>query len=291
MPVTRRKSKIWTPKSGVSTLGHLAWSMMGQTLCGYGKVLTALNVRQQSILRKSGPFVKPTTSKVATKPGKDKATTFAMSFAANTAKKRSRGRGRLIKGLSPHVALPPVSAPLTTSLPDPAVHPAVIISTDARPQYRQAAHRSLLSSQSESEESLSSPVREKQRMLPPINPGQGDLWDHLSRRHQHLREEAQLPPPGRVQRRQTQGLGRSGAFQRQPVLQPPQEDKPGPAVLFQVRSSQAYTFCHSHIRRPGSHFGSRLRRCFWPLWPKQKAARGAGQVCRQKGEILYLLEY
>ena len=60
-----------------------------ETLRGYGQVLTALNVRQQSILRMSGPFVKPTCSKAVTsKPSKDKATTCAMSSATNKAKKR-----------------------------------------------------------------------------------------------------------------------------------------------------------------------------------------------------------
>ena len=83
-----------------------------EALRGYGKVLTALDVCQQSILRKSGPFVKPITSKAATKPGKDKATTCAMSLAANSAKKsRSRGRGRMIKGLYPNVAPPSVYVP------------------------------------------------------------------------------------------------------------------------------------------------------------------------------------
>ena len=33
-----------------------------ETLRGFGRVQTALNVHQQSILRKSGPFVKPTSS-------------------------------------------------------------------------------------------------------------------------------------------------------------------------------------------------------------------------------------
>ena len=105
-----------------------------EALCGYGKVLTALNVCQQSILRKSGPFVKPTISKAATKPGKDKATTCAMSLAANAAKKRrSRGRGRKNQGLSPHIAPPPHSGPSATSLPAPAVSPACFGSLDARP--------------------------------------------------------------------------------------------------------------------------------------------------------------
>ena len=135
-------------------------------------------------MRKSGPFVKPSSSKVATKPAKDKAVTCAMSLAINAPKKRrSRGRGRLIKGLSPHVNPPPVSAP-STSMSVPAVQSAVFGSTDARPQYRQAAlARSLQHQQSGAVEQPSSPVREKQRKLPPSKPGQGDLQDRLSRGH------------------------------------------------------------------------------------------------------------
>ena len=34
-----------------------------EAIRGYGKVVEALDFQQQSILRKSGPFVKPTTSK------------------------------------------------------------------------------------------------------------------------------------------------------------------------------------------------------------------------------------
>ena len=58
-----------------------------EALYGYRKVLTALNVHQQSILRKSGPFVNTTASKAATKPSKDKATTCARSLAVNAAKR------------------------------------------------------------------------------------------------------------------------------------------------------------------------------------------------------------
>ena len=133
-----------------------------ETLRGYGKVLTALDVCQQSILRKSGPFVKPTTSKAATKPGKDKATTGAMSLAANTAKKRrSRGRGRKNQGLSPHVAPPPHSGPSATSLPAPAASPVHLRGVDARRQYRQELLRQLQTPKSGSKELPCSPAREK----------------------------------------------------------------------------------------------------------------------------------
>ena len=184
---TRNQEKVKLLGSKFKSLYTTASGLVNEgvdTLRGYGKVQTALDIHQQSILRKSGPFIKPTSSKAAkSMPGKDKAITCAMSSASNTAKKRrSRGRGRLIKGLSPHVAPPPVSAPSATSSPVPAAHPAVFISTDTRPQYRQAALRSLQSFQSGSEELPSSPVRKK---LPTSIPGQqGDLQDRLSRRHQ-----------------------------------------------------------------------------------------------------------
>ena len=56
-----------------------------ETTRGYGKVVAALNVRQQSILRKCGPFVKPTTSKSSSKPGRDKAVSCTMSSATSAA--------------------------------------------------------------------------------------------------------------------------------------------------------------------------------------------------------------
>ena len=41
-----------------------------ETMCGYGKVISALDIRQQVILRKHGPFVKPTSSQGSKlKPG------------------------------------------------------------------------------------------------------------------------------------------------------------------------------------------------------------------------------
>ena len=92
-----------------------------ETLRGFDKVQTALDIRQQSILRKSGPFVKPNSSLAATKPGKDKAITCAMSSASNAAKKKnSRGIRKKTQGLSPHIIPPPVSAPSATSKTVPA---------------------------------------------------------------------------------------------------------------------------------------------------------------------------
>ena len=41
-----------------------------ETMRGYGKVISALDIHQQVIVRKSGPFVKPTSSKAGKlKPG------------------------------------------------------------------------------------------------------------------------------------------------------------------------------------------------------------------------------
>ena len=88
---------------------------------------TALDVHQQSILRKCGPFVKPTSPQAAAPKSKDKASTATMSLAANTEKKRSKGRGRKIHNLSPRTTPHPVSALLTTSTPVPAAQPPVFV--------------------------------------------------------------------------------------------------------------------------------------------------------------------
>ena len=80
-----------------------------ETLRGYGKVQTALDVCLQSVVR-SGPFVKePCSSLAGVKLFKDKGTTCAMSSANNIAKKkRSKGSGRKTQGLPPRNPLPPV---------------------------------------------------------------------------------------------------------------------------------------------------------------------------------------
>ena len=141
-----------------------------------------------------------------------------MSLAINAPKKkRSRGRGRKIQGLSPYVAPPPVSAPLATSMPVPAAQPAVFSSTDARPQYRQAALRGLQPPQSGAEEHPSSPAREKQRKLPPSKPGQGDLRDRLSRGHWQMSQggskaSSQAESKG-AKPKDRGGVGRSGGSQ------------------------------------------------------------------------------
>ena len=130
---------------------------------------TALDIHQQSILRKSGPFVKPNSSLAATKPSKDKAVTCAMSLASNVAKKkRSRGAGRKTHGLSTHIIPPPVLEPSATSKTVPVAQ----------------AHRGLQKSKSGSGEYSSSPNCEKHRKLPPSTPAQSYHQFRLSRRHQ-----------------------------------------------------------------------------------------------------------
>ena len=54
---------------------------------GYGRLASALHVGQQAILRKSGPFVKPTTSKGGSKP-REKLASNAVSLVAAAQKER-----------------------------------------------------------------------------------------------------------------------------------------------------------------------------------------------------------
>ena len=60
---------------------------------GYEKLVSALDVWQQQILRKCGPFVRPTTSK-ASKPQGGKPTNAVSSATGMDKKKRSRCIGR-----------------------------------------------------------------------------------------------------------------------------------------------------------------------------------------------------
>ena len=107
-----------------------------ESLRGFGRIQTALDVHQQSNLRRVGPFVRSATSSTTSSnpsKGKDKGSTCAMFSAYNVERKRrSRGRGRHINGQSLHPTPPPVSAPPKTSTPLPAVQP-VFCFTDARP--------------------------------------------------------------------------------------------------------------------------------------------------------------
>ena len=78
-------------------------------------------------------FIKPTTSKNSSKPGKDKAISCAMSSATNAAKKKkSRGKGRKNQGLPPHAAPHPFSP--ATLTPAPAASPAHYGGVDTRKQ-------------------------------------------------------------------------------------------------------------------------------------------------------------
>ena len=68
----------------------------------------------QSIVRRAGPFYKPPSSTSTSMPGKDRGSSCAVASAYKVEqKRRSRGKGRLIKGLSPHPTPPPVSVPPT----------------------------------------------------------------------------------------------------------------------------------------------------------------------------------
>ena len=62
-----------------------------EAIRGYGRLASSLDVQQQAILRKSGPFVKHTASKGCSKPW-DKLAFNAMSSVA-AAKKTARSRG------------------------------------------------------------------------------------------------------------------------------------------------------------------------------------------------------
>ena len=180
-----------------------------ETLRGYGRIRTALDVRQQSILRRAGPFVKPAPSQsTLNKPGKDKGSTCTLSSAHNVERKRrSRGKGRKIRGLSPH-PIPPVSATPRTSTPVPAEQP-VFPYTYSRPQYRKAALRGLQQSQSGFGDHPHSPARVKPRADPPSTPAQGDLLDRLVwRQQQTSRAQSRGTNP-----RDQGGVGHSGGSQ------------------------------------------------------------------------------
>ena len=56
---TRNQEKVQTLDSNIRSLYTSASGLVNdgvETLRGYGRVQTALNIRQQSIIRKSGPF-------------------------------------------------------------------------------------------------------------------------------------------------------------------------------------------------------------------------------------------
>ena len=138
-----------------------------ETLRGFGKVQMALDVRQQSILRRSGPFVKPCSSLAGVKLYKDKGITCAMSSANNIAKKkRSKGSGRKTLGLPLHNPLSPVQ------------HQAASTSGPAAQGCRGSQK-----SKSGSGRHPKSSFWEMHRINPSSTPAQRDRKVHLSGRH------------------------------------------------------------------------------------------------------------
>ena len=83
-----------------------------ETLRGFGKVQTALDIRLQSILRRSGPFVRDScTSLAGVKLLKDKGVMCAFSSGNNVAKKkRSQGSRRKAQGPPPGSLCPGASS-------------------------------------------------------------------------------------------------------------------------------------------------------------------------------------
>ena len=160
-------------------------------LRGFGKVQMALDVRQQSILRKNGPFVKPLSSLAGVKLYKDKGITCAMSSANNIAKKkRSKGSGRKTQGLPPRNPLPPVQ------------HQAASTSSSAA-----QGGRGSQKSKSGSGKHPKSSFWEMHRMNPSSTPAQRDCKVCLSGRHQQTSQAESMGTRPRDQG----GVGHSGS--------------------------------------------------------------------------------
>ena len=136
-----------------------------ENIRGYGRLASALHVGQQAILRKSGPFVKPTTSKGGSKPRDKLASNTGSSVAAPKNKTRSRGKGRKIQGLPPH-PVPPLVSSSPLPLQIPAKSPVYFGGVEIWEKY-------------------------KQGKFPPSGTGHlVDLQDHLeSRKQQHSSRE------------------------------------------------------------------------------------------------------
>ena len=165
-----------------------------ETLRGFGKVQMALDIRLQSIVRKSGPFVKePRSSLAGVKLFKDKGTTCAMSSANNIAKKkRSKGSGRKTQGLPPCNPLPP------------AQHQAASTS-DPTAQGRSGLQKS----KSGSGKHPKSSKKEKHRINPSSTPAYKDREVQTAERQQ---QTSQVKSKGSKTRDQG-GVGRSGSSQ------------------------------------------------------------------------------
>ena len=153
----------------------------------------ALDVHQQSILRNSGPFVKPRSTLEGVELCKDKGITCAMSSANNKAqKKRSKDPGRRTLGLSPRTPLPSVQHQ-TTSTSGPAAQEC----------------RGLQKSKSGAGKHPKSSFWEMHRINPPSTPAQKDRQVSLSgRRHQSSQAESKGTRP-----RDQGGVGNSGSNQ------------------------------------------------------------------------------
>ena len=148
---------------------------------GYEKLVSALDVWQQQILRKCGPFVRPTTSK-ASKPQGGKPTNAVSSATGMDKKKRSRGIGR-----KSHCASS-LQKPTFCNLYASSSHSfGSFLHNRHQEKYRQEAQRQLKKYEPGTIEELPcSPLREKQRKLPPSSSGhKGDLRDHLAKK-QHI---------------------------------------------------------------------------------------------------------
>ena len=92
---------------------------------GYGKVVTALDLRQQGIIRRSGPLIKATSVMPAkSKQLKAGAKPFpysTVSIASQAKKKtRSKGKGRTTHGQSSHPLPPPHKPPKSATATAPA---------------------------------------------------------------------------------------------------------------------------------------------------------------------------
>ena len=154
----------------------------------------ALDIHLQSIVRKSGPFVKePCSSLASVKLLKDKGVTCAMSSANNVAKKkRSKGSGRKTQGLPPRNPLPPVQHQVA-STSGPAAQGC----------------RGLQNSKSGSGKHPKSSKKEKHRTNPSSTPAHRD-WEVQTAESQQ--QTSQVKSKGSKTQDQG-GVGRSGSSQ------------------------------------------------------------------------------
>ena len=134
------------------------------------------------MVRRVGPYYKPPCSTSTSKPGKDRGSSCTVASAYKVEqKRRSRGKGRLIKGLSGHPTPPPVSVqPKRPPTLVSTVRQIMFCSLDARSQFRDVLSGG--SQQSRSGDRPLSPIRVKPRAGPPSTPVQGDLRTPLTER-------------------------------------------------------------------------------------------------------------